>query len=160
MTVQDRIQKIGKYFKGMKVDTINGDNVIYVIVQYPPKWMVNNEEMEKKYGVNILQQGQQGLYVYCTEISNGFDCVFDAIDDTISKMLIIIERTKLMTQKIDELQELFENEDIPIESLRTLEFKYKLPKPKKKMILEDAVADKQEDENEDMNNIENQEQNE
>ena len=132
MSVQERIAKIKEYFIGMQVENIGGENIIYVMVQFPPKWLIIDEEEQNKYNVSIIQS-DNGInqYIFCTSIENGFDCVFDAIDENISKMLIILERTKLLKEKVEQLKALFENEEISIESLRTLEFKYKQPKIKK-----------------------------
>ena len=62
----------------------------------------------------------------------------------------------MLKQKINELSLLFENQDIPIESLRTLEFKYKQPKkkfptPKKETVIDEEIEDKTE-EYEEVNN--------
>jgi len=58
----------------------------------------------------------------------GFDKIFDAIEYNIEKMKAIAERGSLFKAKVLELQELFNNQTIPIESLRKLEFKYKIYK--------------------------------
>ena len=72
-------------------------------------------------------------YYFITEMEVGFDTVFDAIDYNIEKMMILEERSQLFKTKVEELKELFGDEKISIESLRTLEFKYKMPKIKTKI---------------------------
>ena len=128
--INQRIKKISKYFIGMKVDKLNDDSYIYVNVKFPSKWSVNKQEILDNFGVTVgMDNG--GIYYFVADISDGFDVIFDAIDNIIEKMSIIEERNALFKQKIENLRELFENNDIPIESLRTLEFKYKQPKKKK-----------------------------
>ena len=132
--IKDRIEKIKEYFRGMRVDTDNNEEAIYVIVQFPPKWMID-KTLEETYGISIVQGNEYaGQYYFCAEMSVGFDALFDAIDDNIEKMKTAQERANLLKEKVMELREIFENEGITIESLRTLTFNYKQPKPKKKPI--------------------------
>jgi len=129
--IKDRIEKIKEYFKGMRVDTDNGENAIYIIVQFPPKWIVDNT-IEEKYGINVIQGNEYpGQFYFCAEMEVGFDVLFDAIEYSIDKMLTAQERARLLKEKAEELKELFIDETIPIEALRTLTFTYKTAKPKK-----------------------------
>lgn len=114
----------------MQVENVEGQNVIYVIVQFPSKWVIDEENATSK-GVTIgVGQDYPGQYYFCAEMEKGFDVVFDVIEENIKKMETAEERVKLLRQKIEKLQQLFMDESIPIESLRALEFEYKLP-PKK-----------------------------
>jgi hypothetical protein len=58
----------------------------------------------------------------------GFDKVFDAIEYNITFNEEAQAKVSLLKQKIEELKDLFESEDIEI--LKTLEFKYKKKKTK------------------------------
>lgn len=132
MDVKERIKKVEQYFRGMQVQNVEGQNIIYVIVQFPPKWIVD-DEIPNKFGVSIAQGNDyQGQYYFCAEMEKGFDTVFDAVEYNITKMLTAQERANLLRQKVQELQELFMNESVNIEALRTLEFTYKTPKTRKK----------------------------
>ena len=132
MDVKERIKKVEQYFRGMQVQNVEGQNIIYVIVQFPPKWIVD-DEIPNKFGVSIAQGNDyQGQYYFCAEMEKGFDTVFDAVEYNITKMLTAQERANLLRQKVQELQELFMDESVNIEALRTLEFTYKTPKTRKK----------------------------
>ena len=132
MDVKDRIENVKQYFKGMQVENLEGANIIYVIVQFPPRWIVD-EEIQNKFGVSVVQgQDYPGQFYFCAEMEKGFDVVFDAIEYNIEKMLTAQERASLLKQKVQELQSLFMDESIPIESLRTLDYTYKTNKVRKK----------------------------
>jgi len=132
MDVKDRIENVKQYFKGMQVENLEGANIIYVIVQFPPRWIVD-EDIKNKFGVSVVQgQDYPGQFYFCAEMEKGFDVVFDAIEYNIEKMLTAQERASLLKQKVQELQSLFMDESIPIESLRTLDYTYKTNKVRKK----------------------------
>ena len=132
MNVEERIEKVKQYFRGMQVENVDGSNIIYVIVQFPPKWIID-DEIPNKFGVSVGEgQDYKGQFYFCAEIEKGFDVVFDAVEYNIEKMLTAQERATLLRNKIEELQNMFMDESISIESLRTLEFTYKQPKNKKK----------------------------
>ena len=121
--IKDRIARIKPYFKGMQVENIDGEQVIYVVVKFPPKWFIV-DGIEDKYGI-VIQENEIGEWIFITEFNNGFDTIFDAIDYNIGEMKIAQERADLLQKKIIELKEMFMDEDMPIESLRTLEFVWK-----------------------------------
>lgn len=127
--IKDRIQKIKPYFKGMQVEEIDGESIIYVMVSFPPKWLID-KTLEQKYGISIGMNENSGVYYFCAEMEVGFDVIFDAIEDNIEQMLTAQERAKLLKDKVHELQELFVDESIPIEKLRTIEFTFKPQKKK------------------------------
>lgn len=140
MDVKDRIEKVKEYFRGMQVYNDGGINIIYVIVQFPNRWIID-EEVPKKFGVTVTGgTDYQGQFYFCTEMEKGFDCVFDAIEYNINKMLSAQERATLFRQKTEELQNIFMDESIPLESLRNLEFSFKKTKQKSKKQIE-VIAD-------------------
>jgi uncharacterized protein YjcR len=59
----------------------------------------------------------------------GFDAVFDAVDHCIQVNKDAMERAQLFQEKINELKEIFGNEENTIKKLRTLEFTF--PRQKK-----------------------------
>lgn len=126
--INQRIKNINDYFIGMKVENVEGETYIYVNVKFPPKWVIDKKEILDSFGVTVgIDNGE---YYFITDMSSGFDIIFDAIDSIVSKMKVIEERNRLFKEKIEALRELFENKEISLESLKTLEFKYKQPKKK------------------------------
>ena len=129
--INQRINEIKEYFNGMQVETIDNLTYIYVIVKLPSKWKINYNETVNKFKVEVTEDNViPGKFYFIATMETGFDKVFDAIEYNIQRMKVIVERSQLLKQKITELQEIFSNEEITIESLRTLEFKYKVPKSK------------------------------
>ena len=127
--IKDRIQKIKPYFKGMQVEEVDGESIIYIMVVFPPKWLID-KTLEQKYNITIGFNENSGVYYFCAEMEVGFDVLFDAIEDNIEQMITAQERAKLLKDKIQELQELFVDETIPIEKLRSIEFTFKPQKKK------------------------------
>ncbi len=155
--IKDRIARIKPYFKGMQVENIEGEQVIYVVVNFPPKWFIV-EDIEEKYGVVVQEGNELGEWIFITEFENGFDTIFDAIDYNVGEMRTAQERADLLQKKVAELKELFMDEDMPIESLRTLEFSWKgkkkvaTLKPQQKTIkkeTEEITTEEKEEENND-----------
>ena len=133
--LNDRVEKINQFFIDMRVTTLNGEKFIYVVVQFPSKWEID-EDTPNKFNVSVAKDSKnEGQYLFCAELSVGFDKIFDAIDYNISKMKTAQERAKLLKEKIEDLQNLFYDETIPIESLRTLDFSYRGKKKTNKQIL-------------------------
>lgn len=116
--MQKRIDKIKEYFKELNIS----GNIIYVTVVFPPKWAVS-ELLEENFNVKVVpRQDGQGVYFF-TDLTNGFDKLFDAIEYTITFNKQAQEKIELLMYKIEELKELFNNEDIS--TLKTLKFSYK-----------------------------------
>lgn len=123
MDISDRIKKLGKYFSQMQI-VPNGDTkVVYVIVKFPREWQIDNE-IAKKHDVTIAEGDQIGEYYFATDIDTGADAIFDAIDENIDKMKEAIERAQILSKTVSRLRELFEDESIPIEKLRTIDFSF------------------------------------
>lgn len=123
MNIKQRIEKISQYFKEMQITTVDGKQVIYVVVSFPRNWIID-ENIENKFGITVSRGVDISEYYFCTDIDSGEDVLFDAIDYNIEKMQEAIERAQLLSNKTRELKSLFENENISIESLRTLTFQY------------------------------------
>lgn len=123
MSIKDRIKKIETYFKEMQIVTIDGKQVIYVIVSFPYGWVVN-EKINSQFDVTVQQGEYNGEYYFCTEIDNGEEKVFDAIELNIEKMKEAIERAKLLSEKTIQLKKIFEDENVTIDELRNLEISY------------------------------------
>ena len=124
MELSERIKKLGRYFNEMQIIEENGVNIIYVAVTFPSRWIID-EDFAKKKSVTVVDGNNPGQYYFCTELDGeGSDAIFDVIDDNIEKMKEAIERAKLLETKTRELKNMFENEEISIEKLRTLRFCY------------------------------------
>ena len=120
MSIQERINSLGDYFKGMQVSAENG--IIYVTVQFQKGWACS-EVTEHNFGVKAVQDEVPGVFYFFTDMEVGFDKVFDAIDYNIHFNEEAQAKVNLLREKIEELRNVFENEDINV--LKTLEFKYK-----------------------------------
>lgn len=123
MGINNDIQKLGDYFVGMNV----AEGYIYITVRFPHDWKIS-PKVEEKFNVkSVLTENGDGYYFFTT-MENGFDKIFDAINYTISFNEVAAIKQQLFLIKIQELQEIFEEE--PVEVLETIEFKYKKKKKK------------------------------
>lgn len=120
MNIQERINNLGDYFKGMQVSAENG--IIYVTVQFHKGWACS-EVTEHNFNVKAVQDDMPGLFYFFTDMEVGFDKIFDAIDYNIRFNEEAQAKVNLLREKIEELRTIFESEDI--DTLKTLEFKYK-----------------------------------
>ena len=120
MNIQERINNLGDYFKGMQVNAENG--IIYVTVQFHKGWACS-EVTEHNFNVKAVQDEMPGLFYFFTDMEVGFDKIFDAIDYNIRFNEEAQAKVNLLREKIEELRTIFESEDI--DTLKTLEFKYK-----------------------------------
>lgn len=123
MTIKERIEKIKTYFKELQIVTMENVQYIYIVVQFPRGWVVD-EEIQDKFNVTVERGNCDGEFYFCGEIDNGEDKVFDAIEHNILKMKEAIERAQLLSEKTLELKHLFENESMSLDQLRTLKISY------------------------------------
>ena len=129
--VKDRIERISDYFVSMKVEELEGGNqVIFISVKFPQKWFIL-DGLEEKYGIVVERSKEEkGVYYFGGSLEDGFDVVFDAIDENINVMELAEERTKLLDEKIKELKEVFDDANNTVEMLRNLEFSFRKPTQK------------------------------
>ena len=123
MDLQEKINEIKDYFKEMQILTVDGKQIMYVIVSFPNGWVIESD-LDKRYNITILKNEHD--YVFCCDIADGTDSVFNAINHSINKMKDVIERANLLAEKTRELKGLFSDESIPVEQLKTLRFVYGL----------------------------------
>ena len=128
MDIQKRIEKIKDYFYDMKMSM--EDNIVYVQTKFPPNWTIS-ELLEENFKVRGVDS-KKGTQIFFTELDNGFERVFDAIDYTVNLNLSALERLELFKQKVEELKTLFDSEDI--DKLKRLEFTFKKVNNKKPKI--------------------------
>ena len=77
MKVEEGIKSLGEMFKAMKIETMDGEPVIYVTVKFPENWTVDSDEVKEKFGVQYLLN--DGLSYFFTSLENGSDKLFEAI---------------------------------------------------------------------------------
>jgi hypothetical protein len=124
--VKDRIERIRDYFVAMKVEELeDGNQVIFVTVKFPTRWFIL-DNIEEKYGVVVERsKDEKGVYFVGASLEDGFEPIFDAIDENINVMELAEERTKLLDEKIKELKKVFDDADNTVEMLRNLEFSFR-----------------------------------
>jgi hypothetical protein len=104
MDLNERIKNIGVYFKFMNITP----EVYYILASFPKKWVVPANTNEN---VKIMKHDDDEFYFY-TELENGYDVLFDVIDEIIRQNREIEEKYKLFNSKLNELKKIFENEDL------------------------------------------------
>ena len=143
--IKSRIDKIRDYFKEMQVITTeDGIQYIYIIIGIPNGWHIS-DDTESKYNLTI-QNTNDGIFFIAEMSDDAFERIFDSIDYNVRLNVTAEEKAKIFKQKIQELQNIFENDDIPIENLRDLTFTYKQPKIKKKIEKLEEEKEEQKDE--------------
>ena len=85
MEIKDRIKSLGKYFKTMQVASVDGQQVVYVVVEFPNGWSIG-DDIEEKFKVTIANGENPNEYYFCGDIENGFESVFDAIEYNVDMM--------------------------------------------------------------------------
>ena len=138
MDIKDRIKRLGRYFKEMQITSIDGQQVIYVVVSFPRGWIID-EDILDKYGVTVNEGTEIGNFYFCADIDTGENAIFDAIEYNISKMQDAIERAELLKSKTLELKKIFEDEGVTLDELRTLQFLYKDENPKENFLSKEEV---------------------
>lgn len=120
---EDRISKISQYFKGMQVTELQGQKIIYVIVQFPTHWRIG--DAGEKFNVTVRPgKDYPGQIFFFDDFSNGLENIFDAIDYVIATSTAIEERNKILQEKINDLSVLFADPSIPLSKLSTLSFSF------------------------------------
>lgn len=118
MGIKERIEKLGSYFCSMNVAAENG--IIYVLVQFPKGWGCS-EITEYNFNVKTVRAEEPNCFYFFADLETGFDKVFDAIEYNIVFNEEAQAKVSLLREKIEELKNIFENEDI--NTLKTLMFK-------------------------------------
>lgn len=127
MGIKERIEKLGSFFISMNLSAEN--NIIYVLVNFPKSWGCS-EITEHNFNVKHVRNEIPGQFYFFAKMEIGFDKIFDAIEYNIAFNQDAEAKVNLLREKINELKDIFETEDI--ETLKTLEFKLKKKKTKKK----------------------------
>lgn len=118
--IQNRLIKLSPYSPG--IDFYSGQIVIHVT--YNPNWRVLDSYDE---AVRIAPDDNgQPTYFYYAPSDTDFNRIFDVIDTTVKFNIEAEAKRQLLIDKINELQGIFETEDLEV--LQTLEFKLKKKK--------------------------------
>lgn len=138
MDLKNRIEKIGDYFKSCNIS----EGVIYALVNFPNQWIVPDKDtMKEMYGVEVTKDSTPNCFYFFTTINNGTDAVFDAVEYTVTINKAIEEKSKLFEKALNDLKEMFTNED-DINVLKTLTMSFKSKKAKKKSVKKQKEEDK------------------
>lgn len=120
MNIKERIKRLGTYFNSMNIAAEN--NIIYVLVNFPQGWGCS-EVTEHNFNVKTVRDENPGFFYFFADMEIGFDKLFDAIEYNIKFNEDAQAKVALLRNKIEELKNVFEQEDI--QTLETLEFKFK-----------------------------------
>ena len=136
MEMKERIKRIKEYFKEMQIVNVEGEQIIYVAVEFPHGWVVDNA-LEDEFNVTIERGNNPSEYYFSADIETGEEAIFDAIETNIKNMKNAIERAQLLKTKVTELTKIFQDDNITLEELRGLRFEWK----KEIDIIQTAVID-------------------
>ena len=64
MEIKDRIKKLAPYFKEMQIVTIDGEQVIYIVVSFPKGWVID-DDIESKFNISIMNGETPDEYYFC-----------------------------------------------------------------------------------------------
>lgn len=119
MELNDRIEKVKPFFVSFNV--VAEEAAAYAVVKFPSEWTIPDQSaMKANFKVEIAPM-QNGI-CFVTEIKNGAECIFDALDYVIDFNKKVQERKGLLLEKIKELQNLFATETL--DRLKTLQFTF------------------------------------
>lgn len=136
MTLNDKIAKLGSRFKKMNI----AEGIIFLTVNFPRDWKINDKILEK-YEVKVMPTEDYEGYYFAATLDIGIDNIFEAINETITFNEVAGIKKALLIEKVNELQQIFEEE--PLDVLQTIEFKYKKKSPKRPKKLEGEVSEEE-----------------
>lgn len=122
--MQERIKDISEYFRGFEFV----QNLLIIKVQYKDKWDVFGTKDES---IKVAPDDKdKNVYFYYGENTIEYDAFFNLIETTIRYNMEKEEKVALLREKMNELKELFLNENM--ETLKTLKFTFEKKKEYKK----------------------------
>lgn len=161
MDIEKRIEKIKKYFGGMKVEDFIDDSgksvpQIYVTINFPERWIISPNLLEKFNVASREDSYTPNKYYFWTDFECGFNAIFDAIEYNIKSNKTAEEKTKIFEEKLEELKHIFEDDEITVSQLKSLTLNYrgKTKKEKVKKEIEknkDSLLEPKENNNENEN---------
>lgn len=115
LNLQDRINRISQYFKGMEMT----NNLWIIRVQYGDRWGVYPSD-DNSIKVAKSEEVPNEWFYYGNAIEVSVDDIFDLIENTIEVNLSAAAKLELLSAKFEELKKLFATETL--ERLNTLQF--------------------------------------
>lgn len=115
MKVEDGIKALGGMFREMKVEAINNEPVVYVVVAFPENWRVNVEETKEKFNVSYALN--ENLSYFFASLDTGSELVFDAVLFNMKRNQEAQERYDMLQRKKNELSVLFQVKSKELEEL-------------------------------------------
>lgn len=123
MDLKSRIDKIGPYFVSFNI--MAEESASYAVVKFPQGWAIPDKgALRENFKVEIAPM-EYGI-CFASDIKNGPECIFDALDYVIDFNKKVEERKGLLIEKVEELKQLFATEDL--DKLKTLQFSFSTPK--------------------------------
>lgn len=104
MNINERIRKIGKYFRLFNMT----DEGSYVLVQFDSKWVVPTDCSD----IVTIRAEKGSKYYFIADASVDLDVIFDVIDEVILLNKEAMEKNNLFLEKISELKEIFETTEL------------------------------------------------
>ena len=124
VTIQDRLMRLSPYNPGF--DLYNGKVVVHL--SYKEGWKILKSSTED---VQVVRdEANPSVYYYYASFTVDFNVLFDEIERTIRFNTEAEIKKQLLIEKIKELEAIFKEE--PLETLRSLSFKYRKRKPEPK----------------------------
>ena len=126
MNLNDRIERTKPYF--LQFQVLAEEDALYAVARFPENWTIPDKNaLKSTYKVEYAPMNNGVCFV--TELKNGAECVFDALDYVIKFNKCVEERKELLIAKVNELKDLFAKEDL--EKLKRLTFVFEKPKKTK-----------------------------
>ena len=123
MTLNEQLIRLSSY----KINFNIYEGTVIISLEYPKDWTVLEINSS-----DIQTTSENGRQFYWVPLQMDVEKVFELIDETIEYNKDIEAKSELFKQKIDEMRQIFLEEDL--QTLRTMEFKMKKKKfPKKKV---------------------------
>lgn len=110
------------------------DDTVIVSVKYPKDWSAL-----KPINKDVSMKTEGGKYYYWASFNLSTDKLFETIYDTIEYNKEVEEKSLLFKEKVNELQQIFLNEDYA--TLKTIAFKIKKKRGPHKKLVNDGITD-------------------
>lgn len=124
MSLQDRIESMKPYFRGIEMY----NEAIMVKVVFPDNWKCYpSDDGRIKVAQSEDPSNPNLMYYYADSKDASYDDIFTLIEGTVNANKDIILKLELLREKVDELKEIFSSR--PYKELQRLEFTFK---PEKK----------------------------
>ena len=98
-----RIEQIKEYFVAFNI----AEDIAYILISFPEKWeLPSSSVLEENFDTKTATETDGKIYFF-SDLSNGVNNVFDAVDFVVEYNKELEEKTELFMEKINYLKELF-----------------------------------------------------